>query len=197
MSIFSILENGTSSILHCSQHPLGIVRASFSLTRLHRESEYYCSIRCENINRNQNAGNIPPFLSKWKIKKNKELKDPLVTIRKKIRCKSKKLIKEGRIKKRPCVVCGSSKVIVHHEDYDNPYNIIWLCEQHHKDYHGGEISLFNNKLWWNPDRLIPQKKKNGTLSKKYRIIKENFQKKKSEKHAEQMTKGFYKASRKK
>ena len=47
----------------------------------------------------------------------------------------KQAIKYGILKVEPCLVCGSEKVHAHHEDYDRPYNVKWLCPQHHKDAH--------------------------------------------------------------
>jgi hypothetical protein len=35
----------------------------------------------------------------------------------------------------PCVVCGSQKSMAHHDDYDKPLDVIWLCQVHHKERH--------------------------------------------------------------
>jgi hypothetical protein len=43
-------------------------------------------------------------------------------------------IRYGKIKSKPCVVCGK-KAHAHHENYDKPLKVIWLCPQHHKDIH--------------------------------------------------------------
>lgn len=43
--------------------------------------------------------------------------------------KSKKLFKE------PCSICGNLKSEAHHDDYDKPLNIRWLCSEHHKQWH--------------------------------------------------------------
>lgn len=34
----------------------------------------------------------------------------------------------------PCIRCGA-KAHGHHENYDKPLEVIWLCPQHHKDRH--------------------------------------------------------------
>lgn len=45
-------------------------------------------------------------------------------------------VRNGRLKKSPCVVCGSTKRIHgHHEDYSKPLDVIWLCQTHHKARH--------------------------------------------------------------
>ena len=148
--------------------------------KLHKKSEYYCSLKCESEYRPSISTEKPSFLSKWKVRKNKESKDPLVIIRKKVRRKTNNLIKEGRLKRRPCVVCSNKEVLAHHEDYTNPFEIIWLCEEHHKDYHDGKISLLKNKLKWDPSRLIPKNTKVPFLKKKYLQIEKNFNNKKRE-----------------
>ena len=36
----------------------------------------------------------------------------------------------------PCVECGSEKnVHAHHNDYDKPLNVTWLCVRHHGAWH--------------------------------------------------------------
>lgn len=34
----------------------------------------------------------------------------------------------------PCVKCGA-RAHGHHENYDKPLEVVWLCPQHHKDRH--------------------------------------------------------------
>lgn len=40
-------------------------------------------------------------------------------------------IKRGRIKRRPCEVCGAEKAEAHHENYYKPLEVRWLCRTHH------------------------------------------------------------------
>lgn len=44
-------------------------------------------------------------------------------------------IRAGRLKRQPCVRCGNEKSIAHHEDYDRPLYIVWLCAVCHKQRH--------------------------------------------------------------
>ena len=44
-------------------------------------------------------------------------------------------IRKGDIVKCPCVVCGSQKSLAHHESYDNPLDVVWYCQPHHKARH--------------------------------------------------------------
>ena len=46
-----------------------------------------------------------------------------------------KAVKAGRVQKKPCEVCGSSKVDGHHEDYCKPLEVRWLCRRHHGEEH--------------------------------------------------------------
>ena len=41
----------------------------------------------------------------------------------------------GRIKRQPCVKCGKKKTHGHHEDYNQPLEVIWLCHKHHCERH--------------------------------------------------------------
>ena len=44
-------------------------------------------------------------------------------------------LKTGKLKKKPCEVCGDKKSHGHHEDYNKPLDVIWLCNKHHKERH--------------------------------------------------------------
>lgn len=35
----------------------------------------------------------------------------------------------------PCLICGDEKSQAHHEDYNKPLEVIWLCDKHHKELH--------------------------------------------------------------
>lgn len=44
-------------------------------------------------------------------------------------------IRDGKLKKNPCEVCGKLKVHAHHEDYNKPLEVTWLCVDHHYERH--------------------------------------------------------------
>ena len=46
-----------------------------------------------------------------------------------------KAIRKGELVSSPCVRCGNTKSLAHHEDYDKPLDVMWLCEPCHKQRH--------------------------------------------------------------
>lgn len=50
-------------------------------------------------------------------------------------------IRKGEIERLPCVICGATyKLHAHHEDYDKPLDVVWLCVKHHHERHK-ELSM--------------------------------------------------------
>jgi ribosomal protein S27AE len=39
------------------------------------------------------------------------------------------------LERQPCVRCGATKSLAHHEDYDKPLDVMWLCQPCHKQRH--------------------------------------------------------------
>lgn len=45
-------------------------------------------------------------------------------------------LRDGKIKKKPCFMCGAEKhVHAHHRDYSKPLDITWLCAKCHHRLH--------------------------------------------------------------
>lgn len=45
-------------------------------------------------------------------------------------------IRDGKLFKEPCEICGSTeKIHAHHDDYLKPLNVRWLCSAHHSQWH--------------------------------------------------------------
>lgn len=42
-----------------------------------------------------------------------------------------KAIRDGVLKRMPCVICGAPKTHGHHTDYFKPLDVVWLCPKHH------------------------------------------------------------------
>jgi hypothetical protein len=47
-----------------------------------------------------------------------------------IRTATAKLIRQGKLKRQPCAVCGARETLVHHIDYIDPERVMWLCKRH-------------------------------------------------------------------
>ncbi len=60
--------------------------------------------------------------------KNRRLKNPG---KNKARAKVSNGLRNGKIKKEPCQICGNQKVEAHHPDYRRPLFVQWLCRTHH------------------------------------------------------------------
>lgn len=56
---------------------------------------------------------------------------------KKIRAKNdvRRAIKMGLIVRRPCEICGAEKTHAHHDDYNYPLKVRFLCPIHHREWH--------------------------------------------------------------
>ena len=39
--------------------------------------------------------------------------------------------RKGDLKPEPCSACGA-KAEAHHNDYDKPLEVVWLCRKHHR-----------------------------------------------------------------
>ena len=48
-------------------------------------------------------------------------------------------LKQGKLQKAPCEVCGNPKSQAHHENYSKPLEVKWLCFQHHREAHGQTV----------------------------------------------------------
>lgn len=45
-------------------------------------------------------------------------------------------LRDGKIIRKPCRVCGSTyRIHGHHPNYNRPLEVVWLCAQHHKEVH--------------------------------------------------------------
>lgn len=44
-------------------------------------------------------------------------------------------IRDGRLTRQPCHVCGELEVEGHHPDYSAPLDVVWLCNKHHVQLH--------------------------------------------------------------
>lgn len=48
-------------------------------------------------------------------------------------------IRDGRLERKPCEVCGDVKSQAHHDDYRKKLSVRWLCFKHHREAHGQTV----------------------------------------------------------
>lgn len=48
-----------------------------------------------------------------------------------------KALRDGNLKKEKCIVCPARGhyVLAHHEDYNRPLDVVWICGLHHMMLH--------------------------------------------------------------
>jgi hypothetical protein len=59
--------------------------------------------------------------------------------------------RRGKLKKEDCEVCGSAESEMHHDDYDKPLAVRWLCRPCHLEVHALEIQPKEKRRAVNPD----------------------------------------------
>lgn len=102
--------------------------------------KFYCEecIVIRKLNRNREAARKRRKLLKQDgfILPAPRLTDNEKVIRKAARDYLNRLVKQGIVKRLNCEVCGSDKNIeAHHEDYERPLDVKWLCRVHHDEHH--------------------------------------------------------------
>jgi hypothetical protein len=56
--------------------------------------------------------------------------------RRAVRIQTFMAIRNGKLKRQPCEVCGTTERIeAHHDDYSKPLEVRWLCTTHHAEHH--------------------------------------------------------------
>jgi ribosomal protein S27AE len=50
-------------------------------------------------------------------------------------------IKLGTLSRIPCIRCGDANSLAHHEDYDKPLDVMWLCQICHKQRHKELVNI--------------------------------------------------------
>ena len=56
-------------------------------------------------------------------------------VRRKAQIALNNAIRDGRLTKQPCHVCGELEAEGHHPDYSAPLDVVWLCSRHHAQLH--------------------------------------------------------------
>lgn len=72
--------------------------------------------------------------------KNGGMSDKEKMIRVKARSAVNHAVRDGRLLRLPCRLCGEEKTEGHHEDYSKPLDVVWLCKpDHHKVHENPEL----------------------------------------------------------
>lgn len=50
-------------------------------------------------------------------------------------------IRDRKLIKQPCEVCGVEDVQAHHCDYNKPLEVMWLCVKHHVEWHKENVPI--------------------------------------------------------
>jgi len=53
----------------------------------------------------------------------------------KVHIQTTSALTRGKIISEPCEICGDEKSQAHHDDYNKPLDIRWLCIAHHNKHH--------------------------------------------------------------
>lgn len=54
-------------------------------------------------------------------------------------------LRRGKIERKPCADCGEAHAEMHHEDYDRPLDVVWLCRPCHLLRHKAADQSFKFK----------------------------------------------------
>jgi hypothetical protein len=49
--------------------------------------------------------------------------------------KVQRAVQTGALIRQNCVICDATKSVAHHDDYEKPLDVIWLCQIHHVERH--------------------------------------------------------------
>lgn len=81
--------------------------------------------------------------------------DPVERQKDRVRRRTRKAIAAGRLERQPCEVCGATAE-AHHDDYDKPFDVRWLCPFHHNQHHvnerarANEVNGYGEPTHWQP-----------------------------------------------
>lgn len=65
--------------------------------------------------------------------------------------------RRGTLEKGPCEWCGTTKnVQCHHRDYNKPFDVMWLCREHHGEWHRHYTPVYPGETRVAPPRERPQ-----------------------------------------
>lgn len=87
----------------------------------------YCSRICGNRGKAADREN-PNHRQEWL---DRTIGTPMYQKKKRVHHIVEYAIRSGRLIRKPCEICGSEPSEAHHDDYDKPLEVRWLCRSHH------------------------------------------------------------------
>jgi len=57
----------------------------------------------------------------------------------------RRAVAAGILTRQPCEVCGLAKADAHHDDYNKPLAVRWLCRSHHAEWHASNQPIRPNQ----------------------------------------------------
>jgi hypothetical protein len=97
----------------------------------------FCS-RCKIIKENESSRYCrkcsSEYVRAWRKRNPKNMND-LQKLKDSVRHKTNMKIKRGFLIPLPCEICSEKKVEAHHDNYDQPYCVRWLCFKCHRNHH--------------------------------------------------------------
>jgi hypothetical protein len=88
-------------------------------------TEIKARVAADNATNNQNDRQKWPAQNRWNRQNRYALQ---------AHAKVKSALKSGALKRGKCW-CGSLRAEAHHESYDRPLDVTWLCRKHHRAIH--------------------------------------------------------------
>ena len=90
------------------------------------------------------------YLKEWRDKNPEYMKEYMKERYKAPECRRKVIarstvgcaIKSGKLVRLPCEVCGKEPAEAHHDNYNKPLEVRWLCKQCHEDWHTKNIPIY-------------------------------------------------------
>lgn len=92
----------------------------------------------KKVYRDNNASKTKDYSDTYRVENNHK---------KKAQSKVRIAVKNGTLTKESCVACLVNNGMIveevhgHHQDYDLPLNVIWLCRKHHSEVHRKDFIL--------------------------------------------------------
>lgn len=129
----SNLKKGPSKASICKG--CGIDRISAPKWADRRSYCYPCHRKHQNELRNKQQGGRPYSKQFEAERYRKRLSDPSWVIKDQARRRLRLAVRQGRIIRQPCCVCGDQRSEAHHSDYERPFDVVWLCRLHHEQLH--------------------------------------------------------------